>query len=83
MHEVKANGKDNVGNLVWSADGKSLLATLFRVSGTMIARFSLEGASEIVGEAGSTASMAASPDGRWIANTAASTENNAWLLDNF
>jgi eukaryotic-like serine/threonine-protein kinase len=74
-------------HLGWAADGDSLLAAAqSRSTGYMLARIELDGKARVLlsrGRNQATLSLSLSPDGRYLAFSGLSWENNAWLLENF
>jgi eukaryotic-like serine/threonine-protein kinase len=73
--------------LRWAADGDSLFAAAqSRSTGYMLARIELDGKARVLlsrGRNQATLSLSLSPDGRYLAFSGLSWENNAWLLENF
>jgi len=72
--------------LSWAGDGNALFATGRSTTGYFIARIALDGKTRVLLDRGRNHALefpCASPDGRYLAFTQLTFENNVWLLENF
>ncbi len=74
-----------VSDLAWTADGKALFGLVYQSHKSAIARIDLDGKMRILLDRGihELEIPIASPDGRHLAFSQRTLENNVWLLDNF
>jgi eukaryotic-like serine/threonine-protein kinase len=68
----------------WAADGKSLIAAISQAGRFKLVEVKLDGTIRTLWDAGKhhLTSLAASPNGRYLAFARRTLENNVWLLDN-
>jgi len=72
-------------DLVWAIDGKALVASVSQTSGYSIMRIEMNGNTHVLLGRGmhELSSLVRSPDGRYLAFSQRTLENNVWLLENF
>ena len=72
-------------NLAWTSDGKALLASVGSASGFSLTRVELDGRTHILLDRGVAGfdNLVPSPNGRYLAFSQRTLDNNAWLLENF
>jgi eukaryotic-like serine/threonine-protein kinase len=84
-HTLQLAKGSEVSDLAWTADGNALFGLVSQSHKYAIARIDLDGKMSILLDRGihDLGSPAASPDGRHLAFSQRTLENNVWLLDNF
>jgi Tol biopolymer transport system component len=84
-HTLQLAKGSEVSDLAWTADGNALFGLVSQSHKSAIARIDLDGKMRILLDRGihDLGSPAASPDGRHLAFSQRTLENNVWLLDNF
>ena len=82
--EIRLGRWRNLLGASWAADGKSLFATAWASKDPPVLRVSLDGAVTVL-HTGlfHASSLAASPDGRYLAFTEDTMESNVWVVENF
>ena len=84
--DVRVTGHHEMGSIVWSADGKSLLvAGKTPEGGSALLRITLDGKASVLLRSTTTEILGAipSPDGRSLAIAEKSVYNNVWMIENF
>ena len=84
--ELRAAGLSQIWDLSWSADGKGLFVVDVSSPGGRLLRLDLDGHVIVLREFVWNAMIdhpIPSPDGRYLAFEAMTTESNAWILENF
>jgi Tol biopolymer transport system component len=83
--KLMIKGWDELGSIVWSADGKTLLAIWHHASDTSLLNIALDGRVSVLLRSSNPEVMGAipSPDGRSLAIAANSTTRNVWQIENF
>jgi WD40 repeat protein len=69
----------------WSGDGKAVFVTVWTPKGFVLGRVELAGNARVLLQKENQwmNQVVASPDGRYLAFTAQTWDNNVWLLENF
>ena len=83
-HELSIPSGESALSLAWAADGKSLFATVSHAGRYALVEITLDGSMHTLWDAGNHQidSLVASPNGRYLAFSRRTLENNVWLLDN-
>jgi Tol biopolymer transport system component/DNA-binding winged helix-turn-helix (wHTH) protein len=84
--DVHVAGQNELGSVVWSADGKSLLVAGRTSKGeSALLRVTLDGKASVLLRSTTTEILGAipSPDGRSLAIAEKSVYNNVWQIENF
>jgi hypothetical protein len=83
--ELKVKGRDELGSIEWSVDGKSLLAVWHHNCNTALLKVALDGKVSVLLRSSNPEILGAiaSPDGRSVAIAGASTTRNVWQIENF
>lgn len=77
-------GWDRLDSVAWSADGKSLFVGSFSPTGTYLLHVSMNGQAQIIRKSGLWIDRPLpSPDGRYLAFGEVTSNQNAWMIDNF
>ena len=84
-HKLTIKGWDELGSIVWSADGSLLFAVWEHDSDTALLRVTLDGKTSPLLRSSDPRILGAipSPDGRSLAIAGASTTRNVWQIENF
>lgn len=84
-HELKVKGWDELDSIVWSTDGRTLLATWHHESESALLNVTLDGRVSVLLRSSNPNILGAipSPDGRSLAIAGASTTRNVWQIENF
>jgi eukaryotic-like serine/threonine-protein kinase len=84
-HTLQLAKGTEVIDIAWTADGKALFGLVSQSHKSAIARIDLDGKMHMLLDRGihELENPAASPDGRHLAFSQRTLENNVWLLDNF
>ncbi len=75
-----------MSSLAWTPDGKAFLASAWRqTNSNAILRIELDGKTQLIQDRGihSVENLVPSPDGRYLAFSQRTLENNVWVLENF
>jgi DNA-binding winged helix-turn-helix (wHTH) protein/Tol biopolymer transport system component len=83
--KLMIKGWDELGSIVWSADGKTLLAIWHHASDTSLLNIALDGRVSVLLRSSNPEVMGAipSPDGRSLAIAGDSTTRNVWQIEDF
>jgi hypothetical protein len=83
--ELKVKGWDELDSIVWSTDGRTLLATWHHESESALLNVTLDGKVSVLLRSSNPNILGAipAPDGRSLAVAGASTTRNVWLIENF
>ena len=83
--ELKVKGWDELDSIVWSTDGRTLLATWHHESESALLNVTLDGKVSVLLRSSNPNILGAipAPDGRSLAIAGASTTRNVWLIENF
>ena len=84
-HTLQLANDSVVSDLAWTADGKALFGMVTQAHRSTIARIDLDGKIHMLLDRGihELTNPTSSPDGRHLAFSQRTLENNVWLLDNF
>lgn len=71
-------------SLAWAADGKSFFAVISKGGRYKLVQIILDGSTRALWDAGNhdIGWLVSSPDGRYLAFSRGTLDNNVWLLDN-
>ncbi|HMD85193.1 MAG TPA: protein kinase [Terriglobia bacterium] len=88
VREVNVRGWQGLRRLFWAADGRGLFVSTDPDAGYTLLYVDLEGRSQVLWQQRFPTAWVEgrgipSPDGRYLAMVAPSTDNNVWLLENF
>jgi hypothetical protein len=83
--ELAVQGWDGLDSIVWSVDGKTLIATWHHQSDSALLNVTLQGRVSVLLRSSNPNLLGAipSPDGRSLAIAGASTTRNVWQIENF
>ena len=82
--EVDVKGWDRLDSVAWSADGKSLFVGGFSPTGNYLLHVSTNGQAQVLRKSGLWIDRPLpSPDGRYLAFGEVTSNQNAWMIDNF
>ena len=83
--EIRVKGWNNMRSLSWNADGKGLLVGNSKQGGAVLLRVDLKGDAQVLWETpgGPDISAVASPDGRHVAISRWTIDENVWMMENF
>jgi Tol biopolymer transport system component len=84
-HTLQLAKGSEVSDLAWTADGKALFGLVSQSHKSALARIDLDGKMHLLLDRGihELENPSSSPDGRHLAFSQRTLENNVWLLDNF
>jgi DNA-binding winged helix-turn-helix (wHTH) protein/Tol biopolymer transport system component len=82
---LTVKGWDELGSIVWSVDGRSLLTISHHESDTVLLNVALDGRVSVLLRSSNPEILGAipSPDGRSLAIAGANTTRNVWQIENF
>jgi len=88
VREVNVGGWHGLSNLFWAADGRGLFVSASAGLGTTLLYVDLEGRGQVIWRQRFSiinypARGIPSPDGRYLAMLAFSTDSNVWMLENY
>jgi Tol biopolymer transport system component len=83
--DLTVKGWDELGSIVWSVDGRSLLTISHHESDTVLLNVALDGRVSVLLRSSNPEILGAipSPDGRSLAIAGANTTRNVWQIENF
>jgi eukaryotic-like serine/threonine-protein kinase len=82
--DIPLKGITELSTLSWSADGKSLFATTFALSGSSLFHVTLDGKYSVLYKGAKEVEAARpSPDGRYLAFGDVVSASNVWLVEGF
>jgi DNA-binding winged helix-turn-helix (wHTH) protein/Tol biopolymer transport system component len=83
--DLTVKGWDELGSIVWSVDGRSLLTISHHESDTVLLNIALDGRVSVLLRSSNPEILGAipSPDGRSLAIAGANTTRNVWQIENF
>jgi WD40 repeat protein len=83
--DLTVKGWDELGSIVWSVDGRSLLTISHHESDTVLLNVALGGRVSVLLRSSNPEILGAipSPDGRSLAIAGANTTRNVWQIENF
>jgi Tol biopolymer transport system component len=84
-HVLAVKGWDTLHSIVWSVDGRTLLASWHNRSDTALLKVDMNGKVSVLLRSSNPQILGAipSPDGRSLAIAGTSTSRNVWRIDNF
>jgi len=85
MGDLTVKGWGELGSIVWSVDGRSLLTISHHESDTVLLNVALDGRVSVLLRSSNPEILGAipSPDGRSLAIAGADTTRNVWQIENF
>jgi eukaryotic-like serine/threonine-protein kinase len=84
--DMPVSGDWSLQTVGWTADGKAVFLTVWTPKAFLLARVDLAGPTQVLENEGLTHMMsgiAPSPDGRYLAFGAETSDSNVWLLESF
>ena len=82
--DIPLKGITELSTLAWSADGKSLFATTFALTGSSLFHVTLDGKYSVLYKGAKEVEAARpSPDGRYLAFGDVVSASNVWLVEGF
>jgi hypothetical protein len=82
VHDILLKGMTDLSTLSWAADGKSLFATTFAVTGSSLLHITPDGKYRVLYKGAKEVEGARpSPDGRYLAFGDVASASNVWLVE--